>query len=148
MTFVLNILWFAFVGVFSGIAWCLIGLLWCATVIGIPFGIACFRIARFAFLPFGKDIIPAALIGERAMSGSTLFNVLWVVLFGFWFALYYALAGLFFCVTIIGIPLGVACFNLSKASFAPLGKRVVSKAVAKEARARQAREQVEKAFAK
>lgn len=148
MAFVFNILWFAFVGIISGIVWCLVGLLWCATIVGIPFGIACFRIASFAFLPFGKDIIPAELIGEKAAAGALLGNIIWVIFFGFWLALNYAIVGVFFCLTIIGIPWGIACFNLCKASFAPLGKRIVSKAVAKEARARMARETVDKAFSK
>ena len=54
MTFIGNLLWFAFGGIWLGLAWLLIGLLWCCTIIGIPFGIASFRIAGFAFCPFGK----------------------------------------------------------------------------------------------
>ena len=123
MTFIGNLLWFAFGGIWLGLAWVLVGLLWCCTIIGIPFGIASFRIAGFAFCPFGKKLIPS----PNAGMGTALLNLIWIVFAGFWLALGAALTGVLWCCTIIGIPWGIACFNIAQASFAPLGKVVVKK---------------------
>lgn len=83
MTFIGNLLWFAFGGIWLGLAWLLIGLLWCCTIIGIPFGIASFRIAGFSFCPFGKKLIPS----PNAGMGTALLNLIWIVFAGFWLAL-------------------------------------------------------------
>ena len=148
MTFVLNLLWFIFGGLWLGLLWSLAGALCFVSVVLIPFGFACFRIAAFAFLPFGKDVVPTEMMGGKRIFGTGLLNVIWVILFGFELALIHAFYGVFFCVTIIGIPWGIACFNLSKVSFAPLGKQVVSKDMAKAARERWNKEKLDKAFAK
>lgn len=145
MSFVGNLLWFICGGFLLGIMWLFSGLVWCLTIIGIPFGIACFRIASFAFLPFGKELIPAELIGEKAVFGSGLFNVLWCIFSGLWLAIFHTITGICQCLSIIGIPFGLAHFKLAQASFAPLGKRIVSSAVAKAAREAQARKTVEAA---
>lgn len=148
MSFALNLLWFVFLGFTLGIYWCIAGVLCFVTVVGIPFGFACFRIAGFAFLPFGKDLIPAEMMGGKRIPGTGLMNFIWCVFFGWWLALAAALIGLFYFVTIIGIPCGVACFNISKVSFAPLGKTTVSADMAKAARERWNKEKLDKAFAK
>ena len=123
MTFIGNILWFAFGGIWLGLSWIFAGVLCFCTIIGIPFGIACFRIAMFAFCPFGKRLVPAPDAGV----GTAILNVIWIVFAGFWLARGSAVAGVIWCCTIIGIPWGIACFNIAEASFAPLGKIVVAK---------------------
>ena len=123
MSFIGNLLWFAFGGIWLGLAWVLVGLLWCCTIIGIPFGIASFRIAGFAFCPFGKILV----LSPAAGVGTAFLNLIWIVFAGFWLALGSAIAGVVWCCTIIGIPWGIACFNIAQASFAPLGKIVVKK---------------------
>ena len=148
MSFVLNLLWFIFGGLEMGLLWLVAGVLCFVTVVMIPFGFACFRIASFAFFPFGKDVVPTEMMGGKRIFGTGLLNLIWVIVFGFWLALSHALTGLVWCITIIGIPWGVACFNLSKVSFAPLGKQVVSKEMAKVARERWNKTQLDKAFAK
>ena len=148
MALVGNILWFVFGGLFCGLSWWLLGIICYISIIGIPFGIACFRISRFAFLPFGKDLVPAEMIGEKAVAGSLLGNILWVIFFGIWISVGYAISGIIYCCTIIGIPWGIACFKLAGASFAPLGKRVVSMDVAKAARERFAKERLDKMMTK
>lgn len=148
MTFVFNLLWFVFGGFLTGLAWIICGLFCCLTIVLIPFGIACFRISSFAFFPYGKDLVRAEMLGEKRIFGTGLLNFIWVIFFGFWLALAEAIYGIILCITIIGIPWGIACFNISKASFAPLGKRVVSKEMAKIARERWNREQLEKQFSK
>lgn len=148
MSFALNLLWFIFGGLWLGLLWSLAGVLCFVSIICIPFGFACFRIARFAFLPFGKDIIPAEMMGEKRILGTGLVTFVWCVLFGWWLAVFAAIVGLYCCITIIGIPWGVAAFNISKASFAPLGKRVVDKDMAKVARERWNKAKLDAAFEK
>ena len=78
MVLIGNILWFIFGGgIVACLAWLLLGLLLCCTVVGIPFGIAAFRIARFAAFPFGKELIDAKLVGEKRIIGTGLANFLW-----------------------------------------------------------------------
>lgn len=146
MSFVLNLLWFILGGVLLGLFWSVVGLLCLISIIGIPFGFACFRIASFAFLPFNKDLVPAEMMGEKRILGTGLMNFVWCVCFGFWLSLASAIIGLWYCITIIGIPCGVACFSISKVSFAPLGKRAVTKDMAKAARERWNKSQLDKAF--
>lgn len=148
MSFVGNLLWFIFGGgLFMGLGWVIFGCIWCITVIGYPVGIACFRIARFAFFPFGKELVRAELVGEKRITGTGIMNFLWCILSGLWLAIGHTLIGVFDCITIIGIPFGLANFKIAEASFAPLGKRVVSKDLARAARTRAASETLETKFA-
>ena len=130
MAFIGNLLWFVFGGFIGGTLWMLAGLLMCCTVVGIPVGIACFRIGRFAYLPFGKELVPAEWMGEKPIPGTALVNFFWICIPGIVLALAHATVGLTLCCTIIGIPFGLANFRLAGASWAPLGKRVVEKAYA------------------
>ena len=123
MSLIGNVLWFLFFGLEMGLAWIAVGLLFCCTVIGIPYGIASFRIAMFAFFPFGKGVVPDGNAGACTF----LLNVIWVIFAGFWLWLGSVIGGILFCCTIIGIPFGIACFRIAKVSFAPLGKKVVDK---------------------
>jgi len=126
VTLLLNILWFVFGGgLLAGIAWLLLGLVLAITVVGIPFAVAAFRIAGFAAWPFGRTLIDARTLGEAQIPGTGLANLLWIVFAGIWLWISHVLAGIAYCVTIIGIPFGFAHFRLAAVSFAPLGKRVV-----------------------
>ena len=127
MAFIGNLLWFVFGGFIGGTLWMLAGLLMCCTVVGIPVGIACFRIGRFAYFPFGKELVPAEWMGEKRIFGTGFIQFFWILLPGWMLALWHAFIGIAFCCTIIGIPCGIAYFRLAGASFAPLGKRVVAK---------------------
>ena len=118
-----NVLWFLFAGLWLGLSWLISGLIFCCTLIGIPYGIASFRIAQFAFFPFGKDVIKSDSAGVCTF----LLNVVWVVFAGLWLWIVAVISGIIFCCTIIGIPFGIACFRIAKVSFAPLGKKVVPK---------------------
>ncbi len=116
-----NILWFIFGGFFSGLSWLLSGVLWCITVIGIPYGLQCFKFAKLSFFPFGKDIV----YGGGGFS--TLANIIWLIFFGIWMAIGNLGWGILWCITIVGIPFGKQFFKLAKLSLTPFGAQVVDK---------------------
>ena len=114
-----NILWFVFGGAISGLSWCLAGVLWCISIVGIPVGLQCFKIAGLTFFPFGKEVI----YGGGA--GSLLLNVFWIILSGLPLALEHLVFGAILCVTIVGIPFGLQQFKLAKLALIPFGAAVV-----------------------
>ena len=114
-----NILWFLFGGLAGGLAWVLAGCLWCITIVGIPVGTQCFKFARLAFFPFGKEIV----YGGGGVS--FLANLIWILLFGWEMAVGYLILGLVWCITIVGIPIGRQCFKMAKLSFMPFGAQVI-----------------------
>ncbi|HAL45825.1 MAG: hypothetical protein A2Y12_02780 [Planctomycetes bacterium GWF2_42_9] len=145
MVFAFNLLWFILGGgFFACIFWFFFGALLCLTIIGIPFGIASFRIARFAAFPFGKQLIDARKVGETRIPTTAVANFLWIILAGLWLAISHALTGIALCLTIIGIPFGLAHFKLAQASFAPLGKRVVTNDTAQAANLNSAKKSLKK----
>lgn len=113
-----NVLWFIFGGLVSGLSWLLAGCLWCITIVGIPIGMQCFKLAGVCFFPFGKEV----QYGGGA--GSFLLNVLWIVFSGLILALEHAAMGCFLCITIIGIPFGLQHFKLAKLALMPFGANV------------------------
>jgi uncharacterized membrane protein YccF (DUF307 family) len=122
MRFILNVLWLIFGGglvLFVGYA--LAAVICFVLVITIPFGVASWRLAVYSLWPFGRTL----QTDPDAGVATGLANVLWVVLAGWWLALGHILAGIAMCVTIIGIPFGVANFKLVPAAFWPLGREVV-----------------------
>lgn len=118
MKFIGNILWFIGGGLESGISWLIAGLFCYITIIGIPLGNQCFKIAGLAFFPFGKEIKsnPTAI--------STLGNIFWIIFLGIPLAVGHIFLGLIWCCTIIGIPFGLQFFKLAQLSIAPFGKIV------------------------
>ena len=148
MAFAGNLLWFIFGGgLFACLSWLLLGLLLCCTIIGIPFGIAAFRIAGFAAFPFGRELIDARLLGEKRITGTSFANFLWIILAGLWLAIEHVLAGIVcFLAFFLVFPIffGLAHFKLAGVCFAPLGKKPVSKQMAEEARKRFASAQLDR----
>ena len=116
-----NIIWFVLSGVWLAIAYTLAALVMFILIITIPFGIASLRIAAFCLWPFGRVIIRRADAG----AGSAIGNVIWVILAGWWLALGHLITGILLCITIIGIPLGLANFKLIPVTFTPLGREIV-----------------------
>jgi uncharacterized membrane protein YccF (DUF307 family) len=114
-----NIIWFIFGGFLMGISWLAIGLLWCLTVVGIPVGLQCFKLAKLSFSPFGKDVA----YGGGAVS--LLLNIAWLLLGGIPLAIEAATLGLVFCVTVIGIPFGLQCFKIAKLALMPFGAEII-----------------------
>ena len=110
-----NVLWFLLGGFVLGLSWCLAGVLWCVTIVGIPVGMQCFKLAGLSFFPFGKDV----RYGGGAVS--FLLNLIWLIVSGIPLAIVAAGCGLLFCVTILGIPFGLQCFKLAKLALMPFG---------------------------
>jgi uncharacterized membrane protein YccF (DUF307 family) len=121
MRTILNVIWLVLCGLWMGIAYVFAGLICFVLIITIPFGIAAFRIAGYVLWPFGRVIEPRGEMGAGALIG----NVIWIVLFGWWLALGHLVTGLVLCLTIIGIPLGLANFKIIPISLTPLGVRIV-----------------------
>lgn len=113
-----NILWFVFAGLWQGLSWLLTGLLWCITIVGIPVGMQCFKLAGLAFFPFGKEV------DYEGGPVSLLVNILWIVFGGLEIAAVSALTGLILCVTVVGIPFGLQSFKMAKLALMPFGARV------------------------
>lgn len=113
-----NVLWFVCGGLISGLSWCLAGCLWCVTIVGIPVGTQCFKLAALSFFPFGKEV--------RYGGGpaSFLLNVIWLLASGLPLALEHLAFGLVLCVTIVGIPFGLQQFKLAKLALMPFGAQV------------------------
>ncbi len=115
-----NIIWILVCGVWLALGWILAGFLWSITIIGLPIGMQCFKMARLSFAPFGKEV----LYGTGAMS--FLVNVLWLIFGGLELALASALFGVLLCLTMIGIPFGKQCFKLAQLSLMPFGASVIN----------------------
>jgi uncharacterized membrane protein YccF (DUF307 family) len=118
---VLNIIWFVLAGLWLAIAYTLAALICFLLIVTIPFGIASLRIAMFALWPFGKTVVKRPDAGVASGIG----NILWFILCGWWLALGHLLSGLLLCLTVIGIPLGLANFKLIPVSLMPLGREIV-----------------------
>jgi uncharacterized membrane protein YccF (DUF307 family) len=118
---ILNALWLVLAGFWLSLAWAVVGLLCYASIIGIPAGVASFRIARHTLWPFGRTIVDKPGAG----TGSVINNVIWIVLFGWELALAKIIAGVVLCLTVVGIPLGMACFKLVPVALVPFGKTIV-----------------------
>lgn len=122
-----NILWLLLGGGFPlALAFFTTGLAWCCTIIGIPLGIASFRLGVYALLPFGRQMVEAEIFGQRRIFGTAIFNVIWFLFEGLWLALACVFWGAILCCTVIGIPLGLALFKIASASLSPLGKRIAT----------------------
>ena len=117
MKTIANLIWLIFGGLSSAIAFFLMGLLWCVTIIGIPFGLQAFKMASLVLTPFGKKV--NINFGKHPIA-----NFLWFVFGGFGIMLGQAFLGFLFCITIVGIPFGLQIFKMAKLSAFPFGATV------------------------
>lgn len=114
-----NILWVIFGGMEMAFGWFLAGCLWSITMIGLPVGMQCFKIAGFVLWPFKKQIV------SGSMGAISFFmNVIWVLVSGIWLALAQVITGITLCITIIGIPFGLQHFKYAALALMPFGTRV------------------------
>ncbi|MFE1172066.1 YccF domain-containing protein [Streptomyces sp. NPDC058773] len=121
MKTVLNVIWLVLSGFWLALGYVLAGIICCVLIITIPFGIASFRIAGYALWPFGRTTVER----RDAGAGSLIGNVIWIIFAGWWLALGHIVTGLVLCVTIIGIPFGIANFKMIPVSLMPLGRDIV-----------------------
>jgi uncharacterized membrane protein YccF (DUF307 family) len=122
MRLLLNVIWLVLCGFWMALGYAIAGVICCVLIVTIPFGIASFRMADYALWPFGRTLVerpggygPLTLIG----------NLIWIIVAGWWLALGHLATGLALCVTIIGIPLGIANLKLIPVSLVPMGSRIV-----------------------
>jgi uncharacterized membrane protein YccF (DUF307 family) len=118
-----NVLWLLLVGWEMMLGYLVAGILLCITIVGIPFGVASFRLAFFVIWPFGRVAVHDP---NRVPGVSAIANVLWFVLAGWWLALGHLIGGVLLCLTIIGIPFGIQSFKLAGLALAPLAREIVS----------------------
>ncbi|MET0998880.1 MAG: YccF domain-containing protein [Marmoricola sp.] len=116
-----NVLWLVLAGWWLALGYVVAGILAFILIVTIPFGIASFRLAGFVVWPFGRT----AVWHQRAGALAVLGNIVWVIFFGWELAVAHLFAGLLLCVTIIGIPFGLACWKMIPLALLPLGREVV-----------------------
>ena len=112
-----NLIWIILTGFASALMYLFLGIIWCITIIGIPFGLQAFKLARLSFAPFGAKV--NTNFGKHPIA-----NIIWFIFGGFGLTLAYLFSGLFYCITIIGIPFGLQAFKLAKLAFSPFGAQI------------------------
>lgn len=142
VSLILNIIWVVFGGLFMAGGWLLAALVMAITIIGLPWARACLTIAIYALWPFGKDAISRKVLTGKDDLGTgalgLLGNLVWFGLAGVWLALGHVLAAIACAITTIGIPLAIGHLKLANLALFPVGKAIVAKDVADEARRRAA----------
>ena len=116
-----NILWFILAGWWLALGYAVAGVIACILIITIPFGIAAFRIAGYVVWPFGRTVVRKPDAGFWSVIG----NIIWIIVVGWELAIGHLVAGVLLCITIIGIPFGIACFKMIPLALIPLGSQVV-----------------------
>lgn len=122
MKFIGNIIWIILGGFIISLYYALVGLLFCISIIGIPFGVQLLKMAGFALWPFGREVVPGSNDGGCL---SLIMNVIWIVGGGIEIALAHVGLGIAFCITIIGIPLGLQHFKMALLALVPFGKEII-----------------------
>lgn len=114
-----------------GLAWWFFGILAFITIIGIPWGKACFVIGQFTFLPFGREAVSRNVLNQKDDIGTGplgfIGNMIWFIFAGVWLAIGHIGSALACFITIIGIPFGIQHLKLAVISLAPIGKTIVTK---------------------
>jgi len=139
-----NILWFIMGGVLMGLGWWLVALLAFVSIVGIPWGKACFVIGQFAFFPFGKEAVNRKDLSGKDDIGTgglgMVGNIIWFLLAGVWLAIGHVVSAAACFITIIGIPFGIQHLKLAGIALAPIGKTIVEKELAAAVRGESAQE--------
>ena len=121
MTFLGNLIWIIFGGLLLSVVYLILGVAYCISIIGIPVGLQLFKMAKLSLYPFGHTIKDK----EDKMGCLTMgLNILWIIFGGIEMAMSHALAGLLFCITIVGIPFGLQHFKLALLALMPFGKEI------------------------
>lgn len=123
-----NIIWLLCGGLVMGLFWWLVGLIAFVTIVGIPWGRACFVIGEFSFFPFGREAISRAELDQFNVGTGVLGvlgNVIWLLIAGLWLALGHLLMAIICFILIIGIPFGIQHLKLARLALAPIGKTII-----------------------
>jgi len=144
MRTVLNILNFVLGGFATTLSWLLATLVSVVLIFTLPLTRSCWEITKLSLVPFGNEAVHVDELepgSKNALmnTGGTLLNILWLILFGWWLCLMHIVAGIAQCITIIGIPVGIANFKIAAIALWPVGRRVVPVEVARAAREANAR---------
>ena len=116
-----NILWIVLGGFIISLCYAVMGIVFCITIIGIPFGMQLFKMAGLALMPFGHDVIP----GPNDTGCLTiLMNIIWIIFGGVEIALLHIGFGVLLCITIVGIPFGIQHFKMALLALVPFGKQI------------------------
>jgi uncharacterized membrane protein YccF (DUF307 family) len=118
-----NIIWLVLAGIWMALGYLVAAVLLAITIIGLPFAKQSLKLGGYALWPFGRALVQSP---TRHKSLSVIGNVLWFVLAGWWLALGHLLTGIALCLTIIGIPLGIADIKMAGAALVPFGRTVVN----------------------
>jgi len=121
MRVLLNIIWLVLAGFWACVGWLIAALVMFVLIITIPFGVQAVKIAVFSLWPFGRTLVRRPTAGL----GSTIGNVIWVLLAGWWLALLHLVSGIALAITVIGIPLALGNFKLIPVSLRPFGREIV-----------------------
>jgi uncharacterized membrane protein YccF (DUF307 family) len=122
MNFLGNLIWLIFGGLAAALGYLVGGFILCLTIIGIPFGLQCFKIAGLVLWPFGRQVVPS---GNGMGCLSIIFNIIWLLCGGLYTALVHLLFALLLAITIIGIPFARQHLKLMELSLMPFGKQVI-----------------------
>ena len=122
MNFFGNLIWIIFGGLMAALGYFLGGIVLCTTVIGIPWGLQCFKLAALVLWPFGKKVISDS---DNMGCLNILFNLVWLLCGGLYTAIVHIVMGAILCITVIGIPWGKQHFKLIEISLIPFGKRII-----------------------
>lgn len=121
LRFILNVIWLFVAGFWLAVGYALAGVLCCLLIVTIPFGVASFRMASYALWPFGRTLVRKPGAG----TGSTIGNIIWIIVAGWWLALEHIATAIGLAVTIIGIPMSWASLKLIPVALAPFGNEIV-----------------------
>jgi len=152
MRFAGNVIWFILGGAVIALFWLFGAVVFAISIVGLPLTRAAIEMAKISAFPFGKDVVHVRDLDQKEISGVTavtgtigfIVNIIWAVTFGIALFFLYLIAGIFNCLTIIGIPFGIQAFKLAGMSFWPVGRRVVSVELAKALREEKAQKQLQK----
>jgi len=121
MDFIKNLIWLVFGGLLTAVGYVVGGIVLCCTIIGLPFGMQCFKLAGLVLWPFGKRITNN---GFNTGCLTVLCNIIWLLCGGIWTAVWHLIFGILLCITVIGLPFGRKHLELVEVSMMPFGKRI------------------------
>jgi uncharacterized membrane protein YccF (DUF307 family) len=125
MSIFMNLLWLILGGFFVFIGYFTAGIALCLTIVGIPWGVQCFKLSILALLPFGAEVTTRYPIATPTSGFNILLNIVWLVFGGIWVVFNHLFWGVLLCLSIVGLPFGIQHFKLMKLSFTPFGRDII-----------------------